>query len=86
MSCKQLKLCEETVLEIIKANHAVYAKETPLSIAKEIQGLRAVFDEVNCAFSCCSILILKGNFSEIFIKLMQSIMHLSSNALVTSME
>ncbi len=46
MTTEQLKLCEETVLEIIKANHPVYAKETPLSIAKEIQGLRAVFDEV----------------------------------------
>lgn len=46
MSTKQLKLCEETALEIVKANHTVYARETPLSVAKEIQGLRAVFDEV----------------------------------------
>ena len=46
MTCDQLKSCEETVNEIIKANQPVYAKETPLSLAKEIQGLRAVFDEV----------------------------------------
>ena len=46
MNSEQLKLCEETVLKIIKAKLPVYAKETPLSVAKEIQGLRAVFDEV----------------------------------------
>ena len=46
MTSNQLKLCEETIHEIIKANHTVYARETPLSVAKEIQGLRAVFDEV----------------------------------------
>eukprot|EP00731_Ephydatia_muelleri_P026421 Em0018g521a len=46
MSSEQIKNCEETVLEIINANKPVYAMETALSVAKEIQGLRAVFDEV----------------------------------------
>lgn len=46
MSTEQIKNCEETVMEIINANKPVYAKETALSLAKEIQGLRAVFDEV----------------------------------------
>ena len=47
MTTKQIEMCEKIALEIIKANYPVYAKETPLSLAKEIQGLRAVFDEVN---------------------------------------
>jgi alanyl-tRNA synthetase len=34
-------ICEETVNKSLN----VYAKETPLSVAKAIQGLRAVFDE-----------------------------------------
>lgn len=51
MTSVQLKSCEETVNEIIKANQTVFAKETPLSLAKEIQGLRAVFDEVCCTTS-----------------------------------
>ena len=34
------------MLDIVKANQSVYAKEAPLSLAKEVQGLRAVFDEV----------------------------------------
>lgn len=46
MSSEQIKNCEETVIEIINAKKPVYAKETALSVAKEIQGLRAVFDEV----------------------------------------
>lgn len=46
MSSKQLRLCEETALQVIKDAQPVYAKVTPLPLAKEIQGLRAVFDEV----------------------------------------
>ena len=33
--------------EIIKADQQVFAKDSPLSLAKEVQGLRAVFDEVS---------------------------------------
>ena len=46
MSGDQIRDCEQLVLGIIAADHAVYAKETPLSLAKEVQGLRAIFDEV----------------------------------------
>ncbi|XP_019864269.1 PREDICTED: alanine--tRNA ligase, cytoplasmic-like [Amphimedon queenslandica] len=46
MKTDQIKKCEEVALEVIKASHPVYAQETPLPVAKEIQGLRAVFDEV----------------------------------------
>ena len=56
MSSEQIKNCEETVLEIINANKPVYAMETALSVAKEIQGLRAVFDEV-CPHSLIKLLI-----------------------------
>ena len=48
MTGDQLKGCEQTVLDIISSDYTVFAKETPLSIAKEVQGLRAIFDEVGC--------------------------------------
>lgn len=47
MKTEQIKLCERTALEVIAANYPVYAKDTPLPVAKDIQGLRAVFDEVS---------------------------------------
>ena len=47
MRTDQIKHCEETALKVIQSNHVVYAQETPLPVAKEIQGLRAVFDEVS---------------------------------------
>jgi alanyl-tRNA synthetase len=46
MTDAQVKQAEETVLQIIADNPAVYAQEAPLPLAKEIQGLRACFDEV----------------------------------------
>ena len=46
MTNNQIRESEETVLQVIHANDLVFAKESPLSLAKEIQGLRAVFDEV----------------------------------------
>jgi len=46
MTNNQIQQSEETILEIIRANNPVFAKECPLSLAKEVQGLRAVFDEV----------------------------------------
>ena len=46
MTNNQIRESEETVLQVIRANDLVFAKESPLSLAKEIQGLRAVFDEV----------------------------------------
>ena len=49
MSGDQIRDCEQTVLDIIAADYTVYAKETPLSLAKEVQGLRAIFDEVEYA-------------------------------------
>ena len=51
MKSQQIKNCEEIALKVIEANYPVYAKETPLSAAKEIQGLRAVFDEVDIVIS-----------------------------------
>lgn len=46
MTNNQIQQSEETILEIIRANNPVFAKECRLSLAKEVQGLRAVFDEV----------------------------------------
>lgn len=45
MTLDQVRDAEKIVLEVIDGNHEVFAKETPLGLAKEIQGLRAVFDE-----------------------------------------
>ncbi|GFO25320.1 alanine--tRNA ligase, cytoplasmic-like [Plakobranchus ocellatus] len=46
MSVVDVKATEEIVNNMVKKNELVYAKETALAMAKSIQGLRAVFDEV----------------------------------------
>eukprot|EP00117_Sycon_ciliatum_P009101 scpid28687/ scgid11527/ Alanine--tRNA ligase, cytoplasmic; Alanyl-tRNA synthetase len=46
MTPDQLKQCEKIVQEMIATKKGVFAKESPLDQAKEIQGLRAVFGEV----------------------------------------
>ena len=45
MSLEELSETEKIVQQLVDSNHQVHAKETPLGLAKEIQGLRAVFDE-----------------------------------------
>ncbi|GBP64117.1 Alanine--tRNA ligase, cytoplasmic [Eumeta japonica] len=45
MSMKQIKDVEEEIRKIIDANKKVYTKYTNLSLAKKINGLRAMFDE-----------------------------------------
>ncbi len=45
MTVEQVKKTELIANELISKNEPVYAKETPLALAKAIQGLRAVFDE-----------------------------------------
>lgn len=47
MTVKEVKTVEEIVNSMAEKNEAVFARETPLSDAKSIQGLRAVFDEVS---------------------------------------
>ena len=46
MTPAQVKEAEEIANTLIKKNEEVFAKDTPLPLAKAIQGLRAVFDEV----------------------------------------
>ncbi|XP_011406711.1 PREDICTED: alanine--tRNA ligase, cytoplasmic-like [Amphimedon queenslandica] len=46
VTANKIKECEEIALEIIKANHPVYAKEAPLPIVKEIKGLRVINAEI----------------------------------------
>ena len=46
MSNDQIREVEVILDSIIKANNPVFAKEAPLPLAKEVQGLRACFDEV----------------------------------------
>ncbi len=45
MSINEIQNVERTCDDVIERGLDVYAKETPLSVAKAIQGLRAVFDE-----------------------------------------
>lgn len=45
MSPAEVKAAEQHAVELIGKNGAVYAKDSPLSLAKAIQGLRAVFNE-----------------------------------------
>ncbi|XGW19724.1 hypothetical protein V3C99_003511 [Haemonchus contortus] len=45
MTVKQVKEAEEIVQSIINTREPVYAKEAPLPQAREISGLRAMFDE-----------------------------------------
>ena len=51
MTSKEVKDTEETVLSLIDGDNAVYAKESPLPVAKEIKGIRAIFDEVKVTCS-----------------------------------
>ena len=46
MTNDQVRQAEEAVMEIITKNPVVFAREAPLPLAKEVQGLRAMFDEV----------------------------------------
>jgi len=46
MTSEEVKATEQTVLDIINGDNAVYAKESALPLAKEIKGIRAIFDEV----------------------------------------
>ncbi|KIH60222.1 alanine--tRNA ligase [Ancylostoma duodenale] len=45
MTVKQVKETEEIVQSVINTREPVYAKEAPLAQAREISGLRAMFDE-----------------------------------------
>lgn len=45
MTVKQIKETEETTNKVIQKNEEVFAKESPLFMAKAIRGLRAMFDE-----------------------------------------
>ena len=46
MTTEQIKNTELTSQDIVSRNMDVYAKESPLAVAKDIQGLRAIFEEV----------------------------------------
>ncbi|KAK2548129.1 Alanine--tRNA ligase, partial [Acropora cervicornis] len=46
MTTEQIKNTELTSQDIVSKNMAVFAKEVPLALGKNIQGLRAIFEEV----------------------------------------
>ena len=47
MTTEQIKNTELTSQDIVSKNMAVFAKEVPLALGKNIQGLRAIFEEVS---------------------------------------
>ena len=55
MTDQQVKLAEETVLELISKNPPVYGQEAPLPLAKEVKGLRAMLDEVRMPHMYCEL-------------------------------
>ena len=46
MTTEQIKNTELTSQDIVARNMDVFAKESSLAMAKDIQGLRAIFEEV----------------------------------------
>ena len=68
MTNDQIREVEVILDSIIKANNPVFAKEAPLPLAKEVQGLRACFDEVRpytlilSIIKVLSTLMNKSNF------------------------
>ena len=47
MTTEQIKNTELTSQDIVSRNMPVFATEVPLAVAKDIQGLRAIFEEVS---------------------------------------
>lgn len=47
MTTEQLENTENIVRGLIEKKQSVYATVSPLAVAKDIQGLRAIFDEVD---------------------------------------
>ena len=62
MSSKQIKNCERICKEIVDQKMNVFASESSLATAKDIQGLRAIFDEVNIFNIKIEIILLISNF------------------------
>ena len=48
MKTEELKETEVITRNIVNDNVGVFATESPLSVAKDVQGLRAIFEEVRC--------------------------------------
>ena len=46
MSTEELKNTENISREVITKNDAVFTQESSLAVAKDVQGLRAIFEEV----------------------------------------
>ena len=51
MKTDEIKRVEEIANEIVAKKQVIYAKDIPLAMAKAIQGLRAIFDEVSAKYS-----------------------------------
>ena len=62
MSTKQVKEAETITRNIVEKNEEVIATESPLAVAKDVQGLRAIFDEVSFTTTLTvSLLVFSGD-------------------------
>ena len=52
MKTEELKKTELITRNLVKENHPVFATESALAVAKDVQGLRAIFEEVSNFFIC----------------------------------
>jgi alanyl-tRNA synthetase len=56
MNSKQIKDCEVICKDIVDKKISVFASESSLAAAKDIQGLRAIFDEVRGSYHVVRII------------------------------
>ena len=52
MKTLELKETESITRNLVTDNLNVFAKESPLAVAKDVQGLRAIFEEVYFLLLC----------------------------------
>ena len=78
MSTEELKNTENISREVITKNDAVFTQESSLAVAKDVQGLRAIFEEV----PSCNIFCLKrGSSRNLFAnEILKSLAHFWLNS------
>lgn len=62
MKTGELKEAEIITRDVVKSNLNVFATESPLAVAKDVQGLRAIFEEVCSNFKTKLSLLLPFDF------------------------
>ena len=69
MTTEQIKETEIISQDVVNQDLEVFAKEVPLAVAKDIAGLRAIFEEVGTRLSALIIIISAETFYLFFLLL-----------------